>query len=300
MNLNEDEPKNLLTELETKSLTKKSTYTGTIVNFGLTISQIYAGFVFKSDGLIADGIHTLSDLLADFAVLFAKFKSEKKADRIHPYGYHRYENAAALFLGILLLGVATGIVYSAISKLIAHSASEPPNRIAIVFVLIALVVKESLFRYLIYVAKKVRSSLLIANAWHARSDAASSLVVLFGVCGSWLGFPLLDPLSAFVVGLIIAKMGWKFTWESLRDLMDKSADQPLLDSIHKTIMETPGVFGLHDLKSRKMADLFLIDVHIEVDGQKTVQEGHSIALAARDAVLDKYPVLNVTIHIDPI
>jgi cation diffusion facilitator family transporter len=285
---------------EKNQLTKFSTIVGVVVNFGLTIVQIGAGIVFHSSGLIADGIHTMSDLVADFAVLFAKSKSAKAADEIHPYGYHRYENAASLFLGILLLAVAASILFSAIQKIVSMENVRAPETIAIYFVLLSLFAKEVLFRYLIRVAKKVRSSLLIANAWHARSDAASSLVVLVGVVGSLLGYPLLDSISALVVGLIILKMGWKFTSNSLFDLMDKSADQNLMDSIRSTIMETPGILGLHDLKSRKMADLFLIDVHIEVEGQKTIQEGHDLALMARNAVLDKYPVLNVMIHIDPI
>jgi cation diffusion facilitator family transporter len=163
----------------------------------------------------------------------------------------------------------------------------------------ALVVKEGLFRYMLAVAERVRSTMLVANAWHARSDAASSLVVALGIGGSLLGFPLLDPVAALIVGIMVAKMGWKFTWEALHDLMDRAVAEAELSGIHDTLLATPGVLGIHDAKSRKMGDLILLDVHLEIDGSKSVREGHDIAVEARRRVMTKFPVLNVMTHVDP-
>jgi len=200
----------------------RCTWMSVIVNIALSCTQIVVGVMSKSQGLVADGIHSLSDLIADFVVLFASHKSKEDADEGHPYGHLRFETAASMVLGILLLIVGVGMIGSAVFKL-ETPESIPTVHIAALWVAIAaLVAKELLFRFMLRVAKKVKSSLLVANAWHARSDAASSLVVGIGIVGNLAGYPILDPIAALVVGGMIAKMGWSFTWDSLHDLMDRS------------------------------------------------------------------------------
>ena len=164
----------------------------------------------------------------------------------------------------------------------------------------SLITKELLFRYMLTVAKRVRSSMLVANAWHARSDAASSLVVSVGIVGALLGYPILDSVGALVVGLMVAKAGWKFSWEALHDLMDRAVSEEEHRQIVSIIQATSGVKGCHDLKTRKMGDMILVDVHIEVDSTATVQVGHDIALEAANRVIAQMPVLNVMTHIDPV
>lgn len=279
---------------------QKSTYVSVIVNLFLTGGQVFTGFISGSQSLIADGIHSLSDLIADFAVLFARHHSKKDADEDHPYGHHRFENAASLFLGVLLLIVAGGMIYSAIAKIETPESVRQVKTIALWVALVAIVAKEFLFRYMLKIAEEVRSTLLIANAWHARSDAASSLVAVFGITGNLLGYTLLDPIAALVVGFIVGKMGWKFSWDALHDLMDRSVDESTLIEVRKTLQESPGVVGIHDLKARKMGDMILIDVHIEVDGTKSVKDGHDIALVARNKVLENRHILNVMTHVDPV
>jgi len=161
------------------------------------------------------------------------------------------------------------------------------------------VAKELLFRFMLRVAKKVKSSLLVANAWHARSDAASSLVVGIGIVGNLAGYPILDPIAALVVGGMIAKMGWSFTWDSLHDLMDRSADEQEVETIRNTLKNTPGIKGVHDLRTRKMGDMIIVDAHIEVDASITVEEGHAIAVCARENVMQIHRVLNLMTHVDP-
>ena len=289
-----------LDSVEKQHSARSSTLVSVAVNLGLTVSQVFAGIVSGSQGLIADGIHSLTDLVADFVVLFANHHSHKGADSDHHYGHQRYETAASLFLGISLLVVGVGMLIKAGEKIIFPA---PPGLISVIALYVALgslATKELLFRYMLSVAKKVRSSMLVANAWHARSDAASSLVVSVGIVGALVGYPVLDSVGALVVGLMVARTGWGFSWEALHDLMDRAASQEELRQIEQIIKTTPGVQGCHDLRTRKMGDMILVDVHIEVDGNASVKVGHDIAFEAANRVTDQMPVLNVMTHIDPI
>ena len=285
---------------EKQSAAKKSTLVSVAVNLALTVSQVFAGLLSGSQGLIADGIHSLTDLIADFVVLFANHHSAKDADEDHHYGHQRYETAASLFLGISLLVVALGMLWSAGHKIVNPIAASQISILALYVALGSLVAKELLFRYMLAVAKRVRSSMLVANAWHARSDAASSLVVSVGIVGALLGFPILDSVGALIVGLMIIRTGWSFSWDALNDLMDRAVSEEEHQHIEKIILSTEGVLGCHDLRTRKMGDMILVDVHIEVDANATVQVGHDIALTAANQVKAELPVLNVMTHIDPI
>jgi len=285
---------------EKQSAAKKSTLVSVAVNLALTVSQVFAGLLSGSQGLIADGIHSLTDLVADFVVLFANHHSAKDADEDHHYGHQRYETAASLFLGISLLAVGLGMLWSAGHKIVNPIAASQISILALYVALGSLAAKELLFRYMLAVAERVRSSMLVANAWHARSDAASSLVVSVGIVGALLGFPILDSVGALIVGLMIVRTGWSFSWDALNDLMDRAVSEEEHQHIEKIILSTNGVLGCHDLKTRKMGDMILVDVHIEVDANATVQVGHDIALAAANQVKAELPVLNVMTHIDPI
>lgn len=278
---------------------KRSTWVSVVVNVFLTITQVVAGVFSGSQGLIADGIHSLSDLVADFVVLFANHHSQKGPDDDHHYGHQRYENAASLVLGGLLLAVGVGMLWSAFQKIQQPELIQQVKIVALWVALGALIAKELLFRYMLAVANRVRSSMLIANAWHARSDAAASLVVAVGIIGNLMGYHMLDPLAAMIVGFMVTKMGWGFSWDALHDLMDRAVDEESLNGIRLTLTETPGVLGWHDLKTRKMGDLILVDVHLEIDAYMTVEQGHDIALEARRRVMERYPVLNVMTHVDP-
>ncbi|HEX7440260.1 MAG TPA: cation diffusion facilitator family transporter, partial [Caldimonas sp.] len=163
----------------------------------------------------------------------------------------------------------------------------------------ALVAKELLFRYMLSVAKRVKSSMLVANAWHARSDAASSLVVGIGIVGNLAGYTILDPIAALIVGFMVAKMGWSFGWDALHDLVDRAVNDQEVKAIRQTLAETPGVQGVHDVRTRKMGDMIVVDAHIEVDASITVEAGHDIAVLARQRVLQRHRVLNLMTHVDP-
>jgi cation diffusion facilitator family transporter len=284
---------------ERAAAASRSTWVSVVVNLVLSVAQIAVGILAKSQALIADGLHTLSDLVADFVVLFANHHSQKDADEDHPYGHQRFETAASLVLGVLLLAVGLGMLWSAAAKL------QDPASIATVHIMAlwvaggALIAKELLFRYMLSVAKKVKSSMLVANAWHARSDAASSLVVGLGIIGNLLGYPILDPIAAAIVGFMVTKMGWGFGWDALHDLMDRAVDVAEVQAIRKTLMETPGISNVHDVRTRKMGDMIVVDAHLEVDATLSVEQGHDIAVEARDRVMQRHRVINMMTHVDP-
>lgn len=283
-----------------RSVARRSTLVSVVVNIVLTVLQLAAGIWAHSQALVADAIHSLSDLLSDFLVLLVNRHSHKEADADHHYGHQRYETAASLVLGLLLSAVAVGMLWGAIDRL-THAEEIPKVQALALYVAIGtLLAKEALFRYMLTAAEKVRSSMLVANAWHARSDAASSLVVGLGILGNLLGYPLLDPVAALIVGLMVMRMGLNFAWDALNDLMDRAASQDQIDHIRETLQQTPGVRGVHELRTRKMGDLILVDAHLEVDGLLSVREGHEIALQARQRVMAKLPVLNVQTHLDPV
>ncbi len=284
---------------EKQAAARKTTIVSAVVNSVLSAAQVVTGLLAGSQGLVADGIHSLSDLLADFVVLIANHHSHKEADEDHQYGHHRYETGASLFLGLSLLVVGLGMVWSATGKVISPSASQVQVT-ALYAALAALLVKETLFRYMLATAKRVRSSMLVANAWHARSDAASSLVVAVGIIGALAGYPVLDTIGALVVGLLVTKAGWGFSWDALHDLMDRAVSAEEHERIRELIGATDGVLGCHDLRTRKMGDMIIVDVHIEVDGNATVREGHDIAFNAAERVKAALPVLDVMTHLDPV
>jgi cation diffusion facilitator family transporter len=204
-----------------------------------------------------------------------------------------------LVLGVILLAVGGGMIWSALLKLQTPETIATVHTSALWVALCAIACKEMLFRYMLRVAKAVKSSMLVANAWHARSDAASSLVVSIGLIGNLAGYPLLDPIAALIVGFMVGRMGWSFGWDALHDLMDRAVDEEEVQAIRQTLVATPGVAGVHDIRTRKMGDMIVVDAHIEVEASLTVEAGHNIAVAAREAVMRRHRVLNLMAHVDP-
>jgi cation diffusion facilitator family transporter len=278
---------------------QKSTWISIFINIGLTLLQVIGGFFAHSQALMADGLHSLSDLISDILVLFANRHGNKHADANHPYGHARFETAATLILGLFLSAMGIGLLIAAALRLQSTGGAQAVNPIALGLVVIALIAKESMFRYMLAVAKRVRSQMLVANAWHARSDAASSLVVLAGVIGNLLGYTFLDLVAAAVVGVMIAHMGGKLAFEAMSELIDTGLDAEEVEAIRQTLLGTHGVRGVHELRTRKMADNALVDAHVIVDPKISVSEGHYIAESARHAVLKQHHVLDVMVHIDP-
>jgi cation diffusion facilitator family transporter len=278
---------------------QKSTWVSIIINLLLTFFQMLGGFFAHSQALMADGLHSLSDLFSDALVLYANRQGNRRADAGHPYGHARVETAATLILGAFLAVLGAGLLVVAAMRLQHPDSLHAVNPLALTVAVVALIAKEGMFRYMLAVAKRVRSQMLVANAWHARSDAASSLVVIVGIAGNLLGYTFFDLLAAAVVGVMIAHMGGKLALEAMAELIDTGLDEKEVEAIRKTLLNTHGVRGLHELRTRKMADNALVDAHIMVDPKISVSEGHYIAESARHAVLHNHHVMDVMVHIDP-
>ncbi|MFP3890755.1 cation diffusion facilitator family transporter [uncultured Ralstonia sp.] len=295
-------PPTIASAADRQQSAERSTIVSAGVNCVLSVCQIVAGMWSHSQGLVADGLHTLSDLIADGIVFIANRNSHKGPDEDHQYGHARYENAASLGLGLLLLAAGGGMIWTAVESLRSPHGPEAVHGLALWVALLALASKEGLFRYMLAVAKRIGSRMLIANAWHARSDAISSLVAAIGVAGNLMGLRWLDPIAACVVGLMIARVGLKFGWEALNDLMDRALPPSHVQAIRASLAATPGVLSVHDLRTRVTGDQALVDAHIEVDPRVSVSEGHAVAVRARASVLavqSDMPVLDVQIHVDP-
>lgn len=284
---------------EKHEVARKTTLVSVALNSVLVVLQIVVGVFAHSQALVADGIHSLADLFSDFVVLLANRHSGAKPDADHNYGHSRYETVASLFLGALLIAVGVGMLWRAGMR-IANLGDIPPVHLSALFVaILVLFSKEGLFRYMLREAQRVRSQMLIANAWHARSDAASSLVVAIGIVGSLAGVRLLDPIAAAIVGFMVARMGWVFGWDALQDLSDRALDEAATADLRTLLLATPGVLDIHEMRTRKTGDLALVDAHILVDPLISVSEGHYIAEAARERLLTDVRVLDALIHVDP-
>jgi len=278
---------------------KRVTLVGAVVNAALGIAKILIGKLGQSHALMADGVHSLSDLLTDALVLIASRYGSQDADPEHPYGHGRIETAATLFLSILLSTVGVGIMYDASWHLFYHPYVTV-NWFVLGTAVMSIVAKEILFQYTRQVGLKVKSDLLVANAWHHRSDAMSSVVVLIAIVGVYFGFYYCDALAAVVVGAMIVKMGWSLGWSSIQELVDKGVSPELLEEIKTEISKTPGIIEVHQLRTRSMSGKVLVDVHILVREDLSVSEGHHIAECVHFSLRKHIKeVFDVTIHVDP-
>lgn len=270
-----------------------------LVNLFLSIAQVIVGTIANSAALVADGIHSASDLLSDVLVWFAARHAAQAPDEDHPYGHGRFETAATLGLGILLAIVAFGIMWNGVERL--FDADRPiPGQLALLVAAVGIVAKESLYWYTIAVAKRLKSDMLRANAWHHRSDALSSIVVLIGVGGALLGFTYMDAVAAIIVGFMVAKIGWDLGFAAMTELVDTAIDEEQVTEAKRVIMAIDGVRSVHMLRTRRHGAEASADVHVQVPPRISVSEGHMISQAVEDRLIDKVEsITDVTVHIDP-
>lgn len=279
---------------------RKVTLIGSVIDLLLGVIKIIIGVVGSSQALVADGIHSLSDLVTDFMVLFAAKHSHREADAEHPYGHGRIETVATVVLGSTLVIVAIGISYDAVRRMMVPELLPHPGVVALLAALVSVAAKEGIYHYTMRAANRLRSNMLRANAWHSRTDAISSVVVVIGVIGVMLGFAYLDAIAAVVVALMIAKIGWDLAWKSIQELIDTSLDESEVEEIRASILDVAGVRALHMLRTRRSGSDALVDVHILVDPSLSVSEGHQIGEAVRKRLIERLDdVSDVTVHIDP-
>jgi cation diffusion facilitator family transporter len=279
---------------------KRITITGAIVNCLLAASQVVFGIVGHSQALLADGFHTLSDLLSDFIVLFAVKQSSQAADEDHPYGHGRIETLATVLLGFMLVGAGIGIGYRGINSIIS-SQQVNPELITLAFAGLAIFAKEFLYHYTMRAARQTHSSLLESNAWHHRSDALSSIVVLAGISAQLLGIAYMDALAAVMVAIMIVIMGYRLTKNAFTELIDTGLDIELIGDIKSLIEGNQCVREIHSLRSRSMGGLGYVDAEILVNPRLTVSEAHHIAYSLEQAIKTEFPkIIDVSIHVDPL
>lgn len=278
---------------------KRITLVGALMNALLGIGKLLTGIFFHSHALIADGLHSFSDLLTDAMVLFASKYGSQDADHKHPYGHQRIETAATLLLALILILTGTGIASDALLEIFRGTHTKP-GWLTLPVAVLSVLINELLFHITRHAGNVIGSELIIANAWHHRSDAASSLVVVLGLAGSLLGFLYLDSVAAIAVGLLIIKMGVNYAWNSVKELIDTGVDSETLAAIKARIQRIDGVEKIHQLRSRLMGGSILIDVHILVNPLISVSEGHYIAQHVHRRLLQQFKrITDVTVHVDP-
>ena len=276
----------------------KVTLIGTASNLILSIIKFAGGIIGHSAAMIADATHSVSDLLTDMIVLIMLKVGQKPKDEDHPYGHGKAETLGTTVVGFIIISVGIGLAYEA-WEMIQSGIARIPEPLAAGTALISIFIKEWLFRYTRSVGEKSNNSLLLANAWHHRSDAISSIAALVGIIGAMLGFPALDPIAATMVAFMIMKVGYELTLGGFRDLMDTALDEKDTQSIQVAIDDVSGVLKSHDLRTRKIGGEILMDVHIQVDSDLTVTEGHEVAERVRRKLIKNYPnTQDVLVHVD--
>lgn len=275
------------------------TIVGALVNTLLAFGKVTFGLLGQSSSLLADGIHSFSDLLSDGLVLFAAHHAKEAPDERHPYGHARYESMGAMGLGMLLMLASLAIVWDAQGRLFSPESLLQPAPITLFIALVSILANEGLFQYTNQAAKRINSDLLRANAWHHRSDAVSSVVVLVAIGGSLMGLPYLDAIAAIIVGLLVAKIGWDVIRSAMHELVDTSLDKEQVDEIRQAIFAVGGVRDVHMLRTRRLGGSASADLHVQVEPWLSVSEGHMIAdVVQRHLMSEISELIDVTVHID--
>lgn len=279
---------------------QRVTLVGTAADASLTLAKLVIGILGNSAALVAEGLHSAADLLFDLVVLVGMHIARKAADEDHPYGHGKFESLATLILALILLAVALGIVWDAAGR-IKSPELDPPASIALWVAAGSMIVKEFLYQYTIRVGRRIGSNIMIANAWHHRSDAIASFAALIGIAGAILGWPVLDPIAAIGVAFFVGKVGVEIAIDSLKELTDAATaiDREIHDSIQRIINNHPEVQSAHLVKARKMGPDIMVDVHVVVDPFLSVSEGHQIADQVEKTLIREIPdVTSVMVHVD--
>ena len=270
-----------------------------VINIFLAFIKIAAGIIGKSSAIIADGFHSLSDVLSTFVVIAGLKISSKEADKQHQYGHEKYESVFAKILSILLLLTGAFIGFESFKILISGSFTKPKN-IALFAALLSIIIKEGMYWYTIKVARKIASISMEADAWHHRSDAFSSIGTFAGILGARLGFPALDPIAGIVVSIFIIKVGVDLYIKSVKELTDESASEEIISQMRDKIYSIEGVEEIKSLKSRVFGNKIYVDLEIFVDQDISVRKGHDIAEEVHDKLENEIKdIKHCMVHVEP-
>ena len=274
------------------------TVIGALVNIFLAAIKFVAGFIGNSAAMMADAFHSLSDLLTDLIVIFTHKIGQIPKDADHPYGHGRAENIGATIIGIAILLVSVGILID-VWHVIDSGLMVTPNWLAAGGAIISIVAKEILFHYTKAIGEKIQSPAIVANAWHHRTDAISSIAALIGIGAAMWGLPIMDPIAGAIVAILISKAGFEILSQGVKDLMDTSLSEEKVNKIINQVEQIPGVLQCHDIRTRRIGGKILMDGHILVDKELSVSEGHNIAETVRRELVKSWEnIEDILIHVD--
>ncbi|MCQ4923798.1 cation diffusion facilitator family transporter [Tissierella carlieri] len=285
--------------MENYKLGVKASWITVVVNIILATFKVMAGIIGNSSAMIADGVHTLSDVLTTFVVLLGLRISSKEADKEHPYGHEKYESVFAKVLSMLLLLTGIFIGYEAI-KILISGETRTPKLIALIAAFLSIIVKEGMYWYTIKIARKIKSISMEADAWHHRSDAFSSIGTFVGVLGAQLGFTALDPIAGIIVSIFVVKVGVDLYIKSVKELVDEAASEEIIEMIRAKSKFIDGVKGIKSLKTRVFGNRIYVDIEIFVDSNISVRSGHDIAEKVHDKLeAEISDIKHCMVHIEP-
>lgn len=272
------------------------------VNLVLSVMKLLAGIFANSGAMISDAVHSASDVFSTFIVMIGISIAKKKPDRDHPYGHERFECVASIVLAVILAATGLGIGLKGIEKITASDSSTiaVPETAALIAAIVSVIVKEIMFRYTQLAAKKINSGALMADAWHHRSDALSSVGAFAGILGAMMGFPVLDPLASVLICVFIIKAAVDIFRDAVDKMIDKACPQEVVEKMKTVILATPDVIGIDDLKTRLFGSRIYIEVEILMDSSKTLVEAHNTAELVHDNIEAQFPeVKHCTVHVNP-
>ncbi|GCB33359.1 cation diffusion facilitator family transporter [Bacteroides faecalis] len=284
----------------------KVTIIGSIVNFLLLVFKFVAGFMGHSAAMLADAVHSLSDFVTDLVVIVFVRISNKPQDKTHDYGHGKYETLATAIIGLLLLVVGFGILWNGASSIYAFIKGqqlEEPGIVALIAALVSIVAKEILYQYTVIEGKKLDSQAVIANAWHHRSDALSSIGTAIGIGGAILlgeNWRVLDPVAAVIVSFFIIKVAIQLLIPCVDELLEKSLPDEVEKEIEQALLSFPGVSEPHHLRTRRIGSYYAIEVHVRMDGNITLEQAHATATAIEHKLKDIFGEGTlINIHVEP-
>ena len=292
----------IVSENEFQRVANKVSFVTIIGNILLSVMKLIAGFIAHSNAMISDAIHSASDVFSTFVVIIGIKLASKKADKEHPYGHERLECVAAIVLSMVLFITGFGIGTAALKNITSgdYNNIAVPGILALVAAIVSIVSKEAMYWYTRYNAKRIDSSALMADAWHHRSDAFSSIGALIGIAGARLGFPIMDSIASLIIFVFIIKAAYDIFKDAIDKMVDHACDDDTVNQIRECVMKHEDVLGIDMLQTRIFGNKIYVDLEIATDGSYTLSKAHTIAESVHDDIEKSFPkVKHIMVHVNP-